>query len=124
VAQAWVPWACMGHSLPNSPKGSQDWKDVQSASERGDAQGVRWLGRNKDGGVTSSQFALRRGAALLAEGEHSALHSCGLETLRVSGRKTRRGRPNAQPLLEPTNRPRAGRGRGRDLRRGGATGRS
>lgn len=60
------------------------------------------------GELTSGQFALRRGAGLLAEGEHSALHSCGLETLRVSGRKTRRGRPNANSLQSPP----AGPGRG------------
>lgn len=74
------------------------------------------------GVVTSSQFALRRGAALLADDEYSALHGSDLETLRASGRKTSPGRPNAQPPPEPTSRPRAGRGRGRDLPRGGAIG--
>lgn len=47
--------------------------------------------RSKDGGVTGNQFAPKRGAALLAEGEHSGLHSCGLESLRVSGSNSGEG---------------------------------
>lgn len=78
--------------------------------------------RSKDGGVTGNQFATKRGAALSAEGEHSALHSCGLESLRVSGRKARRGRRNTQPPPEPTTKPWAGLGRrGGAFSRGGAT---
>lgn len=85
--------------------------DVRRASEMRDDQRGQWMRRSKDGGVTGNQFAPKRGAALLAEGEHS----CGLESLRVSGRKAWRGRRNTLPPSEPTTRPWAGLGR-----RGGA----
>lgn len=91
--------------------------DVRRASEVRDDQRRQWMRRSKDGGVTGNQFAPKRGAALLAEGEHSGLHSCGPESLRVSGSKARRGRRNTQPPPEPTTRPWAG----LDLR-GGAIG--
>lgn len=97
--------------------------DVRRASEMRDDQRRQWMRRSKDGGVTGNQFAPKRGAALLAEGEHSGLHSCGLESLRVSGSKAWRGRQNTQPPPEPTTRPWAGLGRrGGALPRGGAIG--
>lgn len=100
---------CPGHArviyCPTLQRAHRLERMFKSFRERG-----RWLGRNKDGGVTSSLRALRTRAALLAVGEHGAIHSKRPAEPEGVWQESQ-AQTTAQRPPEPTSRPEARRGK-------------